>query len=193
MALLNNALGLPEPKTLPNTNIPFNHYLVADQAFPLHENIMRPYPGQHLGGTKKKFNYRLSRVRRTIENTFEILVQRWRILRKPIITNAHLCDNIIKATVVLHNFIKKSEIDIPEAERKYCTAGLMDHLDENGILEAGTWHNLPCNLPSVGRLGSNNPSRSLQAKRNILAEYFISQEGCVPWQWEYVLRGLLPD
>ena len=44
---------------------------------------MRLYPAQ-LSEEKMIFNYRLSKVHLTIENTFGILVARWRIFRGPI-------------------------------------------------------------------------------------------------------------
>lgn len=53
--------------------------------------------------------FRLSRARRVIENTFGILASKWRIYRRPIIAGENTVNAIIKATVVLHNFIKKSE------------------------------------------------------------------------------------
>lgn len=36
----------------------FPYYFVGDEAFPLKENLMRPYPGKYLNIMKKVFNYR---------------------------------------------------------------------------------------------------------------------------------------
>lgn len=54
------------------------YYFIADEAFPSSKRIMRPYPGQFLNEKKSIFTYRLE-ARRIIENTFGILVSRWRI------------------------------------------------------------------------------------------------------------------
>ncbi|XP_018300265.1 putative nuclease HARBI1 isoform X1 [Mycetomoellerius zeteki] len=51
-ALQDRTLKIPEPCNLPESNIKFNYFIVADQAFPLDKHIMRPYPGNDLG--KKK-------------------------------------------------------------------------------------------------------------------------------------------
>lgn len=54
-SLLHNLLPIPNSKCLPGTNIMLPHFFVADQAFPLHKNIMRPYPGTYLS-EKKMFS-----------------------------------------------------------------------------------------------------------------------------------------
>lgn len=69
----------------------------------------------------------MSRSRRTIENAFGILSQRWLILRKPIVATLDVSELIVQATIVLHNFLQTSEKDIPVADRKYCPTGLADH------------------------------------------------------------------
>ncbi|XP_018371952.1 PREDICTED: uncharacterized protein LOC108766874 [Trachymyrmex cornetzi] len=64
---------LPDPTLLPGTNIPFPFVFIGDEAFPLSTHMMRPYPRKKLTDDMRIFNYRLSRARRTIENTFGIL------------------------------------------------------------------------------------------------------------------------
>lgn len=193
-ALLNGTLGIPPPALLPASNIMFPHFFVADQAFPLHLNIMRPYPGSYLSETKNIFNLRLSRVRRNIENTFGIFAQRWRRLRNPIIANIENCENIIKACVVLHNYVQKGEEDLPISERRYCPTGFVDWVDDNGEIHNGQWRSVPSgNLRSVGRSGSNNAPKTVQQLRDTLAEYLISPAGALPYQWDRVHEGGVPD
>ena len=64
-------MHLPADEPLPGTNESLLYTVVADEAFPLKTWMMRPYPGRVLDCLQKRvFNYRLSRARRTIENTF---------------------------------------------------------------------------------------------------------------------------
>jgi hypothetical protein len=105
-AFENNDLSVPPPSELPGTNITVPYVLVADEAFLLRNYIMRPYPGRHLTLEQRIFNYRLSRARRIIENTFGILAARWRILRTTILANITNIDKIVQAIVCLHNFVK---------------------------------------------------------------------------------------
>ena len=79
-------LDIPPPKRLPGypEGGALPHCFIADEAFPLRMDLMRPYPHgknkDRLPYDKSIFNYRLSMVRRIVENTFEILAQRFRVL-----------------------------------------------------------------------------------------------------------------
>ena len=70
-ALESENLNIPKCGALPISDILVPYVIVADDAFPLGINIMKPYPGQNLTPEKRIFNYRLSRARRVSENAFE--------------------------------------------------------------------------------------------------------------------------
>ena len=171
-AIINNEMHIPSPKVLPGTDTLFPYVFVADEAFPLTTYIMRPYPGRFLSDDKRIFNYRLSRARRIIENTFGILCQRWRILLTTINASVENVENIVKATVCLHNFVK-----MESDGNRYNPPGYVDSEDDNN----GIWRTEGAELQSVGRLSSNVASRSVLQLRDEMKHYF-STVGQVPWQ-----------
>lgn len=68
--LLAGSLGLPAPRPLPGKTDEFPFYLIGDNAFPLHKNIMRPYPDRTASPVERQANKKLSSARMYIECTF---------------------------------------------------------------------------------------------------------------------------
>ena len=183
-ALNDGTLHLPPSKPISNSSsmVSLPYCFVADEAFPLKMNIMRPYPGRGLTEDKKVFNYRLSRSRRTIENAFGILVSRWRILRQPIIADPDHAVKYVKAAVALHNYLRVTESAV------YCPAGFADHEEAQGSVIRGDWRRdgLGSGLQSIGRTGANTAPVAAKQVRDSFKDYFISEEGQLSWQPSHV-------
>lgn len=149
-------------------NVPF--VFVADDAFALHENMLKPYkviPSQQ----HRVFNYRLSRARRIIENSFGILAQKFRIFRTTIIADLELVESITNCCVCIHNWLRVKNTT-------YIDKGLVDE-DINGKLVPGSWRGSDSwrSLNPTNR----NPTNESKQIRDSFAEYF-NTGGAVYWQ-----------
>ncbi|CAI6359343.1 unnamed protein product [Macrosiphum euphorbiae] len=171
-AFANKTINLPEPIEIDGVNGPIPYFMVGDGAFPLTEYLMRPYPGRGRSTMPKDediFNYRLSRARRTIENAFGILASRFRIFRKPIIASEKTIINITKATIVLHNFIKKVRNRLSMYNQTIsCSASNMQTDELQGLVP-------------INRAGSNHYSSNAKEKRDKLKIY-VNHAGALEYQ-----------
>lgn len=181
-----NALDVPDNKILQNStqNLCLPYVVVADEAFPLLPNIMRPYPGRNniarMETDRAVFNYRLSRARRIIENAFGILSARWRIFRRPIVAGYDTAVNITKACCVLHNWL----ID---RQPKYISPACVDYVNNrSGVIVDGTWRKTIAGdtglRPIAGRKNLNAPTISGVQVRDNFKQYFMA-DGMVDWQF----------
>lgn len=154
-----NEVGIPEEKCLRGTTSPkVPYFLVGDEAFGLDRHLLRPYGGKNLTLDKRIFNYRLSRARRYIECAFGILSNKWRIFHRPINVNTNFATDIVKACVVLHNFVR--EKDGYDAE---------DMMTITGLQNIHTAHQVR------GGISANNV-------RKIMTDYFLTPDGSLKWQ-----------
>lgn len=149
-------LHIPPPKPISSTSNSINYSFVGDEAFGLSEHMLRPFSGKHLNFEKKVFNYRLSRARRHIECAFGILVNKWRILHHPLNVSVEFTEDIVKACCILHNFVRKR--DGYKFHHTLTVPGIVD-IDDIEM-----------------------PVRRSVTTRDVLKDYFISEEGAVPWQ-----------
>lgn len=175
-----NLLNIPQPDRIRNSDINVPYVFVVDDAFPLTENMMKPFRQAQLTSVNRKiFNYRLSRARRIIENAFGILVARFRIFHTAINLKPEHIDSVVMACCVLHNFLLKM---VPSS---YAPPECFDreNTSEGTILtgyEAQNDHTYGLNRSNLG-----NPPRSAKELREDFMKYFAN-EGQVPWQQDCI-------
>ncbi|CAH1993163.1 unnamed protein product [Acanthoscelides obtectus] len=160
--LQENALDIPTPRQLSNTDVQAPYVLVGDEAFALHMNLLRPYGGRELDQNKRIFNYPLSRARRFIECSFGIMTNKWRIFHRPLNVSIDLATDIVKACCILKKFIRKEE-------------GLNRNI-------ADTAMDIDSELNELTRSKSVRGSLSANDTRTKFASYFVSEAGQIPWK-----------
>ena len=171
-------LGLPPPKELPNAAHlgKLHHCIVGDEAFPLHINLLRPYPRPRKGAKLPKdqliFNYRLCRARRCVENAFGILAQRFRLFNRRIQMKPENVVRIVKACTVLHNYLRDN--------KSYLATSLELNPDREPFL--------PDDGPvqQMYNIGYHS-SKAIRANRDLFKRYF-NGVGKVHWQREAALN-----
>lgn len=179
-ALEENTIDIPPAEPLPGRQDAVPFCLVADDAFPLKPNIMKPFPFRNQDITQRIFSYRLSRARRVIENTFGILSARLRILRRNIELHPDKAKYIVAASCILHNFLlSRNSCEI------YAPPSFIDRETADGRVLPGEWRDevedAPSAVPNIPRR-SNPIAHQI---RNEFKEYFAN-EGAVDWQYNFV-------
>ena len=183
--LRTNAINIPDVTPVPGTHVSLPYVIVGDEAFPLRNNLMWPYPGRTrciLPYKEQVYNYRLSRARRIIENTFGILAARWRLFLRPVNATIENVEVYIKAAVALHNYLWIVD------EPAYVTPGLVDQEVGDGTFRLGRWRDdveRAQGLSSAPRFGSNMASENARSIQLKFADFFISPAGAIPWQGNF--------
>ena len=173
MKYMEGRMDTPPNKQLPNypNEGPMPHVIVADEAFPLKDNIMRPYPrGTQVSLPHEEaiFNYRLGRARMPVENAFGILAQCWRIFDRKMPLDPTKVDLVVQACACLHNMLT------PDKELHEIAAQLnpnnIPYLEDDGLIRY---------LP---RLNGYHAGQDAQGVYDIFRGYFNSPEGSTSWQ-----------
>lgn len=179
--LANGLFDIPNPSEVDGHMLPY--VIVGDDIFGLKPYLMKPYPGRGLTESRQVFNYRLSRCRRIIENTFGIYTVRWLIFRRPIKAKPEHVDIIIKACLCLHNYLMLTD------NAYYAPQGFVDSKDNTGAIIEGDWRAKATEVgggicPIQTRI--NRYSGDANEVREKFESYFNSKEGSVPWQLAHV-------
>ncbi|XP_069605140.1 uncharacterized protein [Ranitomeya imitator] len=156
--LYGDTYDFPPARPLPGTTGPPMPYVcVGDDAFQLSPHLLKPYSSRNLTRTKNIFNYRLTRARRVVECSFGILTAKWCVLLTAISLHIRTVDEVVKACVVLHNYVlSKEPVSVDDED-----------------LETTLWNYDSSSVRSAG---------SVTRMRDNFAEYFVSPVGMVPWQ-----------
>lgn len=175
-------MDIPAPCSVSGSETVLPYVCLGDQAFPLKPYLLRPYPEARRNEVifeERIYNYRLSRARRVIENTFGLAASVWRILRKPIIADLTTVESIVQAVVCLHNYLLKTD------DNAFFHPLMVDSETQDGKIIEGSWRR---EVPDIGLLRNLEPlncadtSRLATVTRENFRDFFV-HEGAVPWQF----------
>lgn len=166
-------LPIPEDRPLPlsESNLKVPLVIVADEAFPLKPNILRPYPGLNLSQKKLICNYRISRARRVVENAFGIMSHTWRIMLKRMEVSVDFAIQITMTCCVLQNFLLATSSD----------RSALDNDIENQPTNHRSNSDTPLSIHGSSPTYPRPTAEALQIREEF-ANWFISPAGALPYQ-----------
>ncbi|XP_061717342.1 putative nuclease HARBI1 [Cydia pomonella] len=178
--LQENDLNIPAEEIVTNSSKSLPYVFVADDAFPLRTDMMKPFRQAELDTREKKiYNYRVSRARRIVENCFGILATRFRIFHTDINVHPSRIESIVMACCALHNFLIKmlpNSYISPECfDREQTDIG---HVTPGYDTNHSTME--PLQQRNIG-----NTARTPKMIRQEFMNYF-NNEGQVPWQNNFI-------
>jgi hypothetical protein len=104
-------------------DIPRGFYVVGDAAYSLSATLLIPYSGADKRNRQNDvFNFHLSQLRIKIEQAFGLLVNKWRVFKKPIEINLKRIPALVECCMQLHNFC------VNERNLDWCVPDLPDHV-----------------------------------------------------------------
>ncbi|XP_046401558.1 uncharacterized protein LOC124167622 [Ischnura elegans] len=163
-AINEERLNLPASRPLPGKAIPVPYVFIADDASPLTNRILKPYPFRDLTPEKRVYNFRLSRAQRVVENAFGILTNRFRVFLSVMNLAPEKVETVTLAAVALHNFLCVHN-----------TNAYTTFEDPNEVTV----------LPGLPLQGANHPANSAINIRNEFSAYFNSV-------WQFTLFSFGP-
>lgn len=173
--LVSETLNLPKRHETID-NLPF--VFIADDAFGLRQDLLKPFPMKNLLYEQRVFNYRLSRARRVVENAFGILATRFRVFHTKISMQPNKAVDITLACVALHNFLRN------KCRKSYTPAQSLAKEDtESGCVVQGEWNKNPVPQDKYQPLqvSARNATKIAKHSRLEYVKYF-NEKGSVPWQ-----------
>ena len=105
----NGTLGLPSPEPLGPGGQDLHYFLLGDDAFAQMPWLVKPAIRRQLTREERIANYRISRGRRVVENSFGILVKRFRVLLTTMQQRPKVVRDIVLSCVVLHNMLRSHQ------------------------------------------------------------------------------------
>ncbi|XP_041376853.1 protein ALP1-like [Gigantopelta aegis] len=166
--------GLPPPEPLPNSQVPVHYNLVADAAFAQKSWLVKPFSQRNLTKQMRIFNYRLSRARNPVENTFGILAQRFRCLLGTMLVRPDRAIKIVLACCRLHNLL------IERKPQKVQRRVDFEDPDTHELVE-GSWRQEDQVLLPLQNTGRNTTTKAGKDLKDFLMDYY-NGSGSVEWQ-----------
>ncbi|XP_023210036.1 uncharacterized protein LOC111612972 [Centruroides sculpturatus] len=103
---------------------------------------------------------------------------------------------INNATVCLHNYLRTCDIRCLSQESAYCTSNYVDSEGFNGEIKPGQWrYETETNeaMTDITTCYFKNSGSDAKKVRELFQDFFMSEQGRLPWQNEVVTRGSTPE
>lgn len=178
--LVNKQLNIPEPEPV-TFDLDLEYVFVGDDAFALRPDLIKPYSRDSLNNERKICNYRISRARRVVENSFGILASRFRIFHTAINLDVETIESVVLACCALHNLLRK----------KSATYTPPDSFDHENIIDGTIQLGARAHPDLLHNLQRRSGGQVLQHAKTVREKFcmYFNGEGSVPWQEKFALNA----